>query len=93
MTSCRACREGAAATGGCAVQPRHLSPRGCLYLSDADLLQAEHLGAVAHPAGQGHLQDFAVICEGSGRRSCQGWEPPNWREQRTHRLPRGGGAP
>lgn len=49
---------------------------GCLYLSDADLLQADHLGATAHPAGQCHLQDFAVICEGSGRRSCQGWEPP-----------------
>lgn len=57
------------------LQPPWCHP-GCLYLSDGDLLQADHLGAAAHPAGQGHLQDFAVICEGSGRRICQGWEHP-----------------
>lgn len=51
------------------------SPPGRPYLRDADLLQAHHLGAMAHPAGQGHLQDFAVICEGSGERSCQGPGP------------------
>lgn len=49
---------------------------GLPYLSDADLLQADHLRATAHPTGQPHLQDFTFICERSGRRTCHGWEPP-----------------
>lgn len=57
------------------VLPLRSGP-GLWYLSDTDLLQTDHLGATAHPAGQPHLQHLTFICEGSGRRKCQGWEPP-----------------
>lgn len=64
------------------VQPPRSSP-GFLYLSDADLLQADHLGATARPTSQPHLQDFTFICERSRRRSCQGQEPPDQQDQRA----------
>lgn len=60
---------------GCVVRPLCSSP-ALTHLGDADLLQADHLGATAHPTGQPNLQDFTIICERCRRRSSQGLEPP-----------------